>query len=108
MHYTTNLCILSTAEKVNSAAAALERDVRDFLLRNGRTEMDVMQQEFGGRYRAVNPQPWSLRTWLSALRGVERGYGSLQLCGQGQRAASSSFTSMNSRGIRSPTVVLFL
>ena len=82
---TVSLVLVAEKEthELNSAAAAFEKEVRNFLSTNGPTAMDKMQKDFGERYRAMHPPPWSLRRWLSGLSGVEQVNDFTQLRGQG-------------------------
>ena len=82
---TVSLVLVAEKEthEANSAAAAFEKEVRKFLSTNGPTAMDKMQKDFGERYRAMYPPPWSLRRWLSGLSGVEQVNDFTQLRGQG-------------------------
>ena len=82
---TASLVLVAEKEthEANSAAAAFEKEVRKFLCTNGPTAMDKVQKDFGERYRAIYPPPWSLRRWLSGLSGVEQVNDFTQLRGQG-------------------------
>ena len=70
----------NASESWGHAQRSLEKEVRNCLSRNGPTSIDKMQKDFGDRYRAVHPPPWSLRRWLSGLSGVECSF--MQLSGQ--------------------------
>ena len=70
----------NASESWGHAQRSLEKEVRNCLSRNGPTSIDKMQKDFGDRYRAVHPPPWSLRRWLSGLSGVECSL--MQLSGQ--------------------------
>ena len=73
----------NASESWGHAQRSLEKEVRNCLSRNGPTSIDKMQKDFGDRYRAVHPPPWSFRRWLSGLSGVKQVTDFTQLRGQG-------------------------